>query len=284
MGLLALSDQDTLVFGGGHARLCRDGVATSSFAVLPEARMAALAGPELLVLIHASPGEDDASASLVWLPSGRLLAEFGEDVLKRPEALSVSADGTRLAVTGRPERDELGGEGGQTHIFELPGGRCLDCVRHEAPFFVDLVEAGLLLGTARENGLHLWNRHVFPHPDSYPAVTFGGGRYLAALADSTRLTAWDVASGQELWSHRVSRQRDAGITLAGHREADRFALLFPDRRLEVWGAGERALAQGVLAGERLLYEPVSLSPSGHVLHYVTRDGIRGEALPEGYGC
>lgn len=282
--LLALSDRDTLELVRGQGRLCRDGALLTAFPLLPEARMAAVAGPELLVVLHASPGEDDAHASLVWLPSGKVLAEFGEDVLKRPEALSVSADGALLAVSGRPERDEINAEGGQTHLFELPGGRCLDCVRHEAPFFVDLVEAGLLLGTARENGLVLWNRHVFPHPDSFPAVTFGGGRYLAALADSTRLTTWDVASGQELWSRNVSRQRDAGITLAGHRDADRFALLFPDGRLEVWGAGERALAHGMLSGARLAYEPAALSPGGQVLHYVTREGIRGEALPECYGC
>lgn len=284
MSLLALSDDETLEFAGSEAILHGNGN-RRRFKLLPDARLAALAGPKLLVVVHHRPEDDDASVSLVWLESGQVLTEFGEDVLKRPECLAVSRDGTRLAISGRPERDDPTAGEGQTHVFELPGGRVLDCLHHQAPFFVDLVPEGLLLGTARENGLILWNRHVFEHPDSFPAVTFGGGRYLAALADSTRLTAWDIASGQRLWSRRVSEQRDATLTLAGHREADRFALLFPDGQVEVWGAGERPLCRDKLGAERLPYEPLALSPSGEILHYVTRNnGLRAEALPQCYGC
>lgn len=282
--LLALSDRETLELVPEGAVRRVDGTAQGLLALLPEARLAAPAGPDLMVFVHHSPEEDDASASLVWLPKGQVLVEFGEDVLKRPECLAVSQDGTRLAVSGRPERDDLESAPGQTHVFELPGGRCLDCVRHEAPFFVDLVQAGLVLGTARENGLMLWNTHVFHHPDSFPAVTFGGGRYLAALADSTRLTAWDVASGQQLWSRQVARARDSALTLAGHRQADRFVLLFPDGQMQVWGAGERPLAHGKLVHEREPYSPVALSPTGQILHYATREGLKSEGLPECYGC
>lgn len=267
MTVLALSDRETLHLGPGEATRRRDGVVEQSFPLPEKTSLAALASPELLVVLHQA-------ASLVWLTTGQVLSDFAEGLPARPACLAVSEDGARLAVSGRKE----------TCLFELPGGRRLATIAHPEPFFVDLVEAGLLLASARKNGLVLWERHVFEHPDSYPVVTFGEGRYLAALADSSRLTTWDVESGQELWSRRVSTQRDASITLAGHRQADRFVLLLPDGQIEVWGAGERPLASGRLAHERLPDEPVALAPSGQVLHYASPSGWLGEGLPELYGC
>lgn len=267
MTVLALSDRETLHLGSDQATRRRDGAVEKTFPLPEKTRLAALAGPELLVVLHQA-------ASLVWLATGQVLSDFEEGLPDRPECLAVSQDGCRLAVSGREE----------TCLFELPSGRRLQAIAHREPFFVDLVEAGLVLASARKNGLVLWQHHVFEHPDSHPVVTFGEGRFLAALADSSRLTAWEVASGQELWSRRISSQRDASITLAGHRQADRFVLLLPEGQIEVWGAGERPLASGRLGQARLPYEPVALSPSGQVLHYASSQGWEGEALPELYGC
>ncbi|MBI3926559.1 MAG: hypothetical protein HY319_13545 [Armatimonadetes bacterium] len=116
---------------------------------------------------------------------------MGADVLRRPNCLSISGDGTRLAVSGQPERAgtyETLEHAGETRVFEVPTWRHLARIGHTKPFFVSFSGVdSLAIASEHEGGLGVWDvqgirQRTFDAPGAYPVATFARGENVGCRA------------------------------------------------------------------------------------------------------